>query len=149
MNNPFDNAPAADTQEDAPVTETKPAARPVVDSDGKIVVTFKAGAGFDAPWIVIHADSIADAAAQIGKELYKLMEDTAKAAEHFKSLAPAKAGPAARPAPAAKPAYQQAPANAPECPPGWEFKSGVNKTSGKAWKGYFPPRGSDEKPMFF
>lgn len=144
MIDPF-AAPQNDTQEDDTVTDApNPTVRPT--SDGKVVVTLKSGAGYDAPWIVIHADSVADAASQIGKELYRLMELTQQAAEKFQSLAPAKAKPAtaaarpAAPAAAAKPAYQQAPGgDSRTCAHGeMVFKSGVSKT-GKAWSAFMCP----------
>jgi len=73
-----------------------------------------------------------------------LMEKVSKAGAHFAAQGPKKApagGGGGR---------QDPPAGAPPCPgDGWEFKSGVSKNSGKAWKAWMPPKGSNEKPVFF
>lgn len=56
----------------------------VTDAEGKVVVTLKAGAAYDAPWIVIHASSLEDAEAQLRNQALKtLMDLTARAATHF------------------------------------------------------------------
>ncbi len=150
-------ADVADTSEaqgfDAPPPEApkkvpakKAAVKPAVDSDGKVTITLKGGSGFDAPWIVIHASDIPDAYEQLSDDnaalLVELMGKVKKAGAFFSGGN----GQAGRPAPAAAAAP---PAGAPECPPGWEFKSGTNKNTGKPWKGFFPPRGDDTKPIFF
>lgn len=139
--NPFDEPPAEAPKKPA---VKKVAAKPDTN-EGKVSITLKGGAGFDAPWVVIHAVSLEDAYEQVSGDnaglLAKIMDRTASAASYFSGLrTPA--------APAQKPAAQQAPAGAPECPPGWEFKSGVSK-AGKPYKGFFPPRGDDTKPIFF
>ncbi|MFE7717539.1 hypothetical protein ACFU44_00685 [Nocardia rhizosphaerihabitans] len=162
MTDPFDNVPADEAQtapapaKAAPKKATTRAAAASMD-EGKVTATVKGGAGFDDPWLVYHGSSPAEVkamleeAAEIG-----LPQATQDAAETFRGMK--KAGTAAaapkRPAqassaPASKPGYQQPPANAPECPEGWEFRSGFNEQKGKAWKGFFPPRGSQEKPIFF
>jgi hypothetical protein len=56
------DAPAEEAQQAPPAQEpvgTATVAKPVVvtDGDGKVVLTFKGGRDFDAPWIVIHATS--------------------------------------------------------------------------------------------
>lgn len=142
----FDAPPAEAPKKLAKRAPAKPSLR---DSDeGKVVLTLKGGAGFDAPWIVIHATSLEDAYEQVSGDnaglLAKVMERTAAAAKHFSTF---KQPNTTASAPARTP-QQQPPANAPECPPGWEFKSGVSK-AGKAYKGFFPPRGDESKPIFF
>jgi hypothetical protein len=125
-----------------------------VGDSGKVVLTFKGGSGFDAPWIVIHAEDLDDALEHVttrGNTLIAIMERVQLAGKHFSGLAPAK--PAGQPAASAAPAAAQtAPPGAPAAPgPDWEFKTGFAKASGKPWKGWFPPRGADAslKPVFF
>lgn len=144
---PFDESPAEAPKKAA---VKKVAVKPATTrEDGKVVLTLKGGSGFDAPWIVIHAMSLDDAYEQVSGDnaalLAKVMERTAAAAKHFGTFKPA--APAGAPAQSRAP-QQQPPANAPDCPPGWEFKSGVSK-AGKAYKGFFPPRGDESKPIFF
>jgi hypothetical protein len=148
--NPTYGIPAA---EDAAKSAAK-MATPVFNvgpSEGKVVLTFKGGTSFDAPWIVIHAASLQDAYNQVTHDnavkLSDLMDRVQVAGQYFagkgKSSAPAQQRQAA-PAGA-----QSAPAGAPPAPgPDWTFKSGVSK-QGKPWKGWMPPRGSDERPLFF
>src|SRR3989475_5076265 len=53
------------------------------DRDG-VVVTSKAGAGFEVPWIVLHATDVADAIAQLNSDEYtELMDLTARKAKEF------------------------------------------------------------------
>jgi hypothetical protein len=150
-------ADVADTSEDqgfdAPPPEApkkvpakKVVAKPATDSDGKVTMTFKGGAGFDAPWVVIHAADIPDAYEQLSGDNAALLVEIFGKVKKAGAFFSGGNGSATRPAPAAA---ATPPAGAPECPPGWEFKSGTNKNTGKPWKGFFPPRGSDEKPLFF
>lgn len=163
---PFADAPADEPQGDpwGPPPEEAPKKAPAKkatvkspkvasDSEGKVVVTLKGGSGFDAPWIVIHAADLADAEDQFTGEnavvLASLMERAQLAAKKFTALAPEKAH-AAAPRAAAPAEAQGPPAGAPPAPgPDWTFKSGVSKATGKPWKGWMPPRGSDERPVFF
>ena len=144
---PFD-APPADvpTPQEAPIS-TAPVARPVATADGKVVLTFKGGLGFDAPWIVIHAADLQDAADQVSGSNASLLADTMakvqSAGAHFASLAPNK--PAAT-APAggggrAPQQAQQAPGGQSKtCAHGeMQFRSGVSAKTGKAWKAFFCP----------
>ena len=145
---PFDAPPAgAPTPQEAPIT-TAPVARPVATSDGKVVLTFKGGTGFDAPWIVIHAADLQDASDQVngsnGALLADLMGRVQKAGVHFAGLAAPKAAGASAPSGGG----QRAPQGAQSAPGGEEkfcshgamqFRSGVSKSNGKAWKGFFCP----------
>lgn len=155
---PFDDV-ADDTFEGVPFEEPaaapkkaaakKAAAKPAPSGDGKVVLTLKGGAGFDAPWIVIHATDLEDAYDQVSGEnaslLAKVMESTRKAANHFAGSAPVKENRAAAPAPQQA---TEAPAGTPAAPgPDWTYKTGVGK-NGKTWKAWMPPRGSDEKPVW-
>lgn len=149
--------PVAEEPQAPPVETSKPidvAVRPVIQNpvnDGKVVLTFKGGAGFDAPWIVIHATDLKDAHAQITGDnanlLAEVMTQSQKAGAHFAGLAPAKASPNSSNAGAAPAASQQAPAGSPEPPAGWTYKTGVGK-NGKVWKAFMPPRGDDSQPIW-
>lgn len=119
------------------------------DSEGKLTVTLKGGAGFDAPWIVVHAANVDDALevfqGAAGK-LASLMDRVQAAGKHFTGLAPAKATGGSGGAPARPGA--EAPEGTPAAPgPDWTYKSGVGK-NGKTWKAWMPPRGSDAQPVW-
>jgi hypothetical protein len=164
---PFATAPtndqfATDTKETAPVTETTTsvAASP---NPFKIGFTLKAAAGFDAEWLTPAVyGTTAEETAQRGKDLLLSMQEVglidmfAKAANYTRStyIAPQKAEPQG------KPSFQNGqvqyqgggqgggePARPDNVPAHFSFKSGTSK-AGKAYKGWFPPRGSDEKPIF-
>lgn len=119
------------------------------DREG-VTVTLKGGAGFDAPWIVIHAADLEDAFEQVSGDnaglLAKLMEQTSKAAQHFSGQNKGSGG--AAPSSRAPAGASEPPAGTPAAPgPDWTYKTGVGKT-GKPWKGWFPPRGSSEQPVW-
>jgi hypothetical protein len=62
--------------------------RPVMVTDPKseIVVTLKAGTGFDSPWVVVHADTIDSALDKLSDEsLPELLQQTGKAAKYFQN----------------------------------------------------------------
>lgn len=153
---PPEPAPAQDKKapaKKASVTvDVKPSILPA--GEGKVVLTFKGGTGFDAPWIVVHATDLQDAYDQVSgdsaKTLAALMERTQQAGAHFAGLSPAgsKGAGSAQRQPAPQPA-QQPPAGSPPSPgPDWTYKSGVSKM-GKTWQAWMPPRGSNDKPVFF
>lgn len=168
---PFASAPAAATVPDEaqqttttpaqddpwaspPPEATKPAAaapRPVVaQSEGKIVLTFKGGSGFEAPWIVIHAQNIDEAADYLspesGPKLLDLMTRVQNAGQHFAGLAPAgskssgggnRGGSRSNAPQGAK----EPPAGTPPAPDSsYEYKSGSK--NGKPWHAWMPPKGS-------
>jgi hypothetical protein len=124
-----------------------------------VTVTFKAGTGFDAPWIVIHAADIADAHAQVrDKALSSLMEDTAKMAEFFTSFGrpsgprqPAAAA-TTNAAPAASgsetPAHQQAPGGVVKrCDHGQKiYKTGFSEKTKKTWHAFDCPTKQCDPP---
>jgi hypothetical protein len=178
---PFASAPADDEAQAAPVEapaeeafSAPPADVPTVGavkvdvkpnlvglgSDGKVVLTFKGGTGFDAPWIVIHATSLDDAFEQVSGEnavlLAQLMERVQKAGEIFAGLSTGKPA-AARPQRQAAPApAQQPPAGSPPSPgEGWVYKTGVAKSGPKAgqpWQAWMPPqhlKDAGTKPVWF
>ncbi|AWY03580.1 hypothetical protein SEA_HOOKMOUNT_49 [Mycobacterium phage Hookmount] len=189
MQDPFANAPEtteapeAEAQEesvfDAPPPEApkkapakkaaakkaEPSVTNVIASDeGKVVLTFKGGTGFDAPWIVIHATDLDDALAQVTGEnastLGALFERVQNAGQHFSGLGPKPAnggngggsgggGGGQRRSNAPRQA-QEPPADAPPAPgPDWTYKSGKKKNGNGTWQAWMPPRGSNEDPVWF
>lgn len=148
MSNVFDNI-----QEDgavAPATITTQKEKPVTqdNTNAKIVTTLKGGSGFDAPWIVIHADDTAEAVAVLrGDSIEELLKATKEVSDKFNGgQAPAQrqAAPRTQGMPAG--ANEPRPSD-PPMPEGWTYKTGVNK-NGKAYRAYFPPRGSQESPQW-
>jgi len=147
----------ADTDAPEPFTEApakkaapKKATTPKAESTGRegLTVTLKGGAGFDAPWIVIHAADIPDAYEQLSGDqaavLVELMDKVKKAGNHFSggsAKANTSGGAPARPG-------NEAPEGTSEAPgPDWTYKTGVGK-NGKTWKAWMPPRGSSEQPVW-
>ena len=147
-NDPFATETAAEeTQQDTP--ETKPETKKKTTStkkkkketatvaentDGKIVVTLKGGKGYEAPWIVIHANDVNEANEQLNDEnLADLIKQTKKVAEFFNGGANTQAakGPKGQPQAATQAPSGQQP------PEGYEFRSGVSK-KGKPWKAFMP-----------
>ncbi|AOE44463.1 hypothetical protein SEA_LASTRESORT_53 [Gordonia phage LastResort] len=136
-------APAAT----ATVTQTKPAPA-VVGADGKVVLTFKGGNDFSAPWIVIHADGLDEAAEFISvsnaPKLMDLMTRVQNAGAHFAGQAPAKpagGGGGGQRSGGGAPAASQEATNGEErfCSHGkMTYRSGVSK-AGKAYKMFACP----------
>jgi hypothetical protein len=126
----------------------------VSENNTGVTVTLKAGQGFEAPWIVIHAENVADAKDQIDQGVFaELAERTVAAAEFFRAAHNVKKGLAANEA-ASAPAQQDggasnyatnsgAPAQQGEgktCIHGaMTYREGVGKQSGKPYKAYFCP----------
>lgn len=144
------SSPEENTTKEAPITKnvtvTKSAApAAAVGADGKVVLTFKGGAGFDAPWIVIHADGIEEAYEFVSGDnatlLSQVMERTQSAAKHFAGMGSPASGGGQRGGGGA-PRTGGAPAAAQQAPGGetrhcahgeMVFKSGVSK-AGKPYK---------------
>jgi hypothetical protein len=154
MTDPF--APQTEQEQVEPAGEDKGISVPVRASvvpgnEGKVVITLKGGAGFDDPWIVIHATDLDDAHSQVTGEnaavLAQVMDQAHRAATHFqKGKAPS--GPQPQRQSNAPQAAQQPPAGTPPAPgDGWQYKSGVSK-SGKSWSAWMPPQGSNESPVW-
>ena len=147
---PFNDIADDDTPEPFAEQPAKAASRATFtsDSEGKLVVTMKGGAGFDAPWLVYHATSVDDALGVFQNDsakLVTLMEKVQSASKFFGGLAPAK--PSAGGGAPARPG-NEAPAGVAEAPgPDWTYKTGVGK-NGKTWKAWMPPRGSNENPVW-
>lgn len=140
---------------------------PPGEGEGKVVVTFKGGTGFDAPWIVIHAEDASDALGQLDGKLAELMQKTAQVAKYFHGQLGGARPPQGGGQSNGGGGYQQSggqpgrPDNANQAPNGqgeycqhgaMVFRSGVNAQSGKAWQGHFcpQPKGSPDqcKPKF-
>ena len=134
---PFENAPAEPEEAPKPkVTVTKKKASQE-ESDGKVVLTFKGGRDFDAPWIVIHANGLQEAHDFVVGEnsslLAKVMERVKIASEFFAGKQSAQG--AAPPPSRAPQAAQEAPGGEKRfCEHGeMVFKSGVSK-AGNSYK---------------
>lgn len=146
----FDDLPE-DEPKKAPVR--KPAAKAAVvgSDDGKVVLTIKGGSGFDAPWIVIHANDIEDAHSHLHGDnatlLVEVMEALQKASVKFVELGGGKKATVA-PGGAPSGANEAPPGVSPAPGPDWQYKTGVNGKTGKTWRAWMPPRGSDASPVW-
>lgn len=130
--------------------------------EGKVVLTFKGGTGFDAPWIVVHAKDVEDALDVVSGENAAKMDELMKrvqiAGKLFGGYAPVSENASAgRPQRQAAPAAaQQPPAGSPPSPgEGWVYKSGVTKSgpkAGQTWQAWMPPqhlKDAGTKPVWF
>lgn len=138
-------------------TETEKKAKVVtVGSEGKIVSTFKGGRDYDAPWVVVHADSVSESLAVINDmEFAELLTRVQAAAQYFAGQAPTPNTTSAQNTSqsGSQPRTQGKPAAATEgpwgtqtCPHGtMTFRSGVGDNG--VWQGYFcpAPRNSSDK----
>lgn len=110
-------------------------------ADGKVSVTLKGGKGYDAPWIVISGDSVADveqSMLELGES--RLIELAKLGSEAL--IGAVGAGAAVRGGGAPDASDRPAGVGA-----DWTLREGTGK-NGKPWKGWFPPRGSTEKPVW-
>lgn len=110
-------------------------------ADGKISITLKGGKGYDAPWIVVSGDTVAEverSMLELGES--RLIELTKLGSEAL--VGAVGVGGAAQgggtPVEADRPAGVGA---------DWTLREGTGK-NGKPWKGWFPPRGSTERPVW-
>lgn len=134
---PFDAAPVdTESQEvvaDAPKTSVVKS-ESVGDGEGKIVLTFKEGAGYDASWTVVHAASVADANSILADPAFKELLDRAKkVAGYFRGGVTGQV--AATATNGAPQASQEAPGGEKRfCSHGeMQFKTGVAKATGKPY----------------
>jgi len=146
-----------DNETDVKNTDTEKVKVVTVGSEGKVVSTFKGGRDYDAPWVVVHADNVAESLAIINdKEFAELLTRVQAASQYFVGQAPASSlqngqnsaqnGSQAR--------TQGKPAAATDGPWGQQtckhgvmsFKSGTSD-DGSVWQGYFcpAPRNSTDK----
>lgn len=140
-NDPFAAVPTDETNQDlANNTNTTPTQKEsivtnTIQTQAKIVATLKGGSGYDAPWIVVHADTPEEAAAALKDPAMKeLLELTQNVGSKFVGMAPAKAAPAQS---TAAPAAATAAPGGQTPPEGYVFKSGMGK-NGKMWKAFMP-----------
>lgn len=164
---PFNNAPAdapAEEAQQAPANsvwdnEPKAATPPVVNvgGDGKVVLTYKGGRDFDAPWVVIHATDLDDALRQASQfdKLKELFANVSSGGKYFVGLsggpsAPANNGGGQQQSRAPR-AATEAPSWAPEKPyADFVYRTGVSKKNGSVWHAWMPPQqGDSRKPEFF
>ena len=133
---PFDNVAEDAAAEAAAVPElTVVKTEAVGEGEGKIVLTFKEGAGFDSSWTVVHAASVGDANGILADPAFKEMLDRSKkVAAYFRG--------GSGPAPGQARAAGATPQQAGEAPGGEKrycdhgemvFKSGVAKATGKPY----------------
>lgn len=113
----------------------------VGDGEGKIVLTYKEGPGFDSSWTVVHANSVEDAKAILkDPEFKELLDLSKKAAAYFRGgstpSAPAAPAQARSNAPAGA---QSAPNNETrQCKHGaMTYKTGSK--GGRTWKAFMCP----------
>lgn len=152
MTDPF---AAADAQTEAPAEETQTTIQPETKKETKTVtveaqenqdlsITLKGGSGYDAPWIVIRANSVAEAQQHLEDEgLKTLIDQTKKVANYFSGGGQAKGGPKGQPQ-----AAQEAP-NGQQAPAGYVFKTGKSKDTNKVWKAFMPiDRNSGLQPIW-
>lgn len=145
FDDPFDDA-TLDSGEEvaaAPVKVKAVKAKPAVgaESDGKVVLTFKGGRDFDAPWIVVHANGLQEAHDFVVGDnaalLAVVMERVQTAAKHFASQGkPAPSPQAVQATTAAPPQALNAPGGETRhCEHGeMVFRSGVAKATGKPYQ---------------
>lgn len=141
-NDPFASVPTQDeAQQETTTTETskeKPLTTIAPSTDqSKLTLTFKGGAGYDAPWVVVHANNPSEANEIILDEEFKsLLENVQRVGGAFGGMAPNKPAAPARQGNGQPAGATQAP-NGETPPPGYTFKSGVGK-NGKPWKAFMP-----------
>ena len=109
-------------------------------ADGKISITLKGGKGYDAPWIVVSGDTVTE----VEQSMLELGESRLIELTNLGSKALVGAvGESSAPQSADQPVADR--------PQGvgadWTLREGTGK-NGKPWKGWFPPRGSTEKPVW-
>lgn len=149
---PFATMTDEPTQAPATTVTTITKENPITttDTQSKIVATLKGGSGYDAPWIVVHANDAGDAVETLKDPAMKeLLELTQNVGEKFVEMGPTKPARSngggnrgGKPAGAA-----QAP-NGQEPPEGYVFKSGMSK-AGKPWKAFMPAdRNSGLQPIW-
>ena len=110
-------------------------------TDGKISITLKGGKGYGAPWIVVSGDTVAEveqSMLELGES--RLIELTKLGSEALIGAVGADEAVQGGGAPAASDRPVGVGAD-------WTLREGTGK-NGKPWKGWFPPRGSTEKPVW-
>lgn len=138
------------TEPDPPAKKAAPkkvVVKPADGSEGKIVLTFKEGAGFDSSWTVVHANSVSEGLSILNDPEFKsLLDQSKKVATYYRGGSAAGGASSGGGAPA-RPGNEAPAGVAPAPGPDWTFKTGVGK-NGKPWKAWMPPRGSDAQPVW-
>lgn len=144
------NAPPPEAAKPAVVTNVVP------QSEGKIVLTFKEAAGFDASWVVVHAGSVAEANEILDDiaGFKALLDKTKNVATVFRGGAPSKGGNGGGGGNRGGGGRGGAPKGAKQPPPGtppapddtYEYGSGVK--NGDPWHAWFPPKGSGKEVVW-
>lgn len=147
---PFANADTEPAENTTPNTKESTVTN-IVSDQAKIVTTLKGGSGFDAPWIVVHADNATDALETLkDPSMKELIELSQKVGSAFVEAGGGSRKPAAQAAPAQRSNGQ--PQGATEAavatPPGYIFKSGMNK-AGRAWKAFMGADRNADLPVIF
>jgi len=92
---------------------------PVKSDRDRVTVTMKGGAGFDAPWIVLHADSVTEVETLLEEiDSYGLCGQVAKTSAWFQSTIGPKAGSNSFSAGPARPSWGGNSKPAPQAPHG-------------------------------
>lgn len=112
----------------------------VGDGEGKIVMTYKEGAGFDSSWTVVHANSVEDAKAILKDPEFKELLDLSKrAAAYFRGGSTPAAAPSAQARSNAPAAAQSAPdGDSRQCKHG-EMVYRTGSKNGRTWKAFMCP----------
>lgn len=134
MTDPFAGLQADNNNTDTDSKKENTTVENINEDQNKITVTLKGGAGYDAPWVVVHAANATDALETLNDEdLKTVLERAKKIGAFFAGGAPAQA-PASngQPAGAAQAPGGQTP------PEGYVFKSGVSKKNGRPWQAFMP-----------
>lgn len=151
---PFADEEAPAVKKAAPKKAATAAPKP--EADTRVGGTVKGGAGFDVPWLTpswptwkAAAEDLADPETQ--EHMKFVADQLARFSAYFQGkvaeYAPAKPA-AAAPSNRAPAGATEPPAGTPAAPgPDWTYKTGVGKT-GKPWKAWMPPRGSNENPVW-
>lgn len=150
FDDPFEFAPSDD---ETPQAEVKPAVikSPAVgEGEGKIVSTYKEGAGYDASWTVVHANSVDDWFLIHDNPRFKdLLDKQKKVAQYMRGGVAGQVASSGG-AGGAPPASQAAPSWAPEKPfEDFVYKSGVSAKTGKPWHAWMSPTRGDSRPALF
>lgn len=135
MTDPFAGLQADNNNTDTDSKKENTTVENINEDQNKITVTLKGGAGYDAPWVVVHAANATDALETLNDEDLKTVLERAKKIGSF--FAGGSAG-AQAPANNGQPAgASQAPGG--QTPPeGYVFKSGVSKKNGRPWQAFMP-----------
>ena len=133
---PFDSIPDDNVKEVPAVEPNVIKTGAVGEGEGKIVLTYKEGAGFDSSWTVVHAASVADALSILADPGFKALLDKSKnVAAYFRGGATQASSGGAAPQRGTPQQSQEAPGGEKRfCNHGeMAFKTGVAKASGKPY----------------